>query len=35
MASLVCMGMTILLGLLRWRMVLAVQGLNLSADPHD
>jgi uncharacterized protein (TIRG00374 family) len=28
--SLVCMGMTIVLGLLRWRMVLGVQGLNLS-----
>jgi uncharacterized protein (TIRG00374 family) len=28
--SLVCMGMTILLGLLRWHMVLRVQGLNLS-----
>ncbi len=28
--SLVCMGMTILLGLLRWRMVLRVHGLDLS-----
>jgi uncharacterized protein (TIRG00374 family) len=28
--SLVCMGMTIVLGVLRWRMVLAVQGLPLS-----
>ncbi|MBM3839675.1 MAG: flippase-like domain-containing protein [Verrucomicrobia bacterium] len=28
--SLVCMGMTILLGVIRWRMVLRLQGLNLS-----
>src|SRR5262249_5132501 len=28
--SVVCMGMTLLIGLLRWRMVLAVRGLHLS-----
>ncbi|MBI2946917.1 MAG: flippase-like domain-containing protein [Verrucomicrobia bacterium] len=28
--SLVCMGMTILLGVMRWRLVLHLQGLNLS-----
>lgn len=28
--SLVCMGMTVLLGVIRWRMVLELQGLNLS-----
>lgn len=28
--SLVCMGMTIFLGVMRWRLVLAVQGLHLS-----
>jgi glycosyltransferase 2 family protein len=28
--SFICMGATIVIGLLRWRMVLAVQGLNLS-----
>jgi len=28
--SLICMGMTLLLGVVRWRMVLQLQGLNLS-----